>query len=79
MTVSEVDLLMKKVLHRDKYNWGMIYNRRNQYGTHDLTKEEWEAWVIRNPNMAHTSKEAGVQTSSVANKHIGIKRERGPR
>jgi hypothetical protein len=76
MEQSVISELMLNVRHPDRYNWSMIDSKRLVYGFEDLTKEEWEEWVENNPRVAHTSKDPNTQTSQVANRHIGIKRER---
>ena len=77
MDQSKVDEIMKKATGPDRYNWAMIWAKRNIYGAQDMVKEDWEAWVERNPRGALTSKELGGQSSETSDKPIGIPYEPG--
>jgi hypothetical protein len=76
MNPSELNELMLKIPQPDRYNWSMVYSKRNIYNTQDVTEAEWKEWTLANPLNAHTSKDPNTKTSEVSRGHIGIKRER---
>jgi len=67
---EEVNEIMKTVRQPFRYVF------ENMRPKNDLTKEEWEAWVERNPNCALTSEEVFPHVE-ISDKPIGIPREPG--
>jgi len=68
---EEVDKIMNAVRHPFRY---VFENLRPK--PKDLTKEEWEAWVIRHPKIAGSMVDGtAFEDVKISKDHIEIKRE----
>lgn len=75
MTIEEVDKIMEKVRHPYKY----VFENLRPKPTEPLTKEDWEAWVIRHPRISGSLIEGtDFKNIIISDKHIPIKREPKP-
>lgn len=75
---QEIDDFMKTVRIPHKYCWPLLKSNFALY-EFTITEQEWKDWLVRNPKVVFTSRETGIDESTIGGGFIPIKRERPKR
>jgi hypothetical protein len=77
MDSVKLDEGLRRMSNADRYTWAMVFSKRAIYGLEDITKAEWESWVVSNPKVALRTRNLGDAASvGVSDKPIDLPRER---